>query len=157
MTPQIDAFLEMMQAQRGASANTLSAYRRDMYLLDEYLLSRHSDLLKASEDDLKSFLKFLMNTGDSVRTRARRLSCIHEFYRFAYSEGWIKLNPSDYLQSPKLPQSLPKYLTEDEIEPYRSGILLPWMYLLDAATVASFVIYSLPSIILPLASFLYAQ
>ena len=115
MTPQIDAFLEMMQAQRGASANTLSAYRRDMYLLDEYLLSRHSDLLKASEDDLKSFLKFLMNTGDSVRTRARRLSCIHEFYRFAYSEGWIKLNPSDYLQSPKLPQSLPKYLTEDEI------------------------------------------
>lgn len=115
MTPQIDAFLEMMQAQRGASVNTLSAYRRDMYLLDEYLLSRHSGLLKATEDDLKSFLKFLMNTGDSVRTRARRLSCIHEFYRFAYSEGWIKVNPSDYLQGPKLPQTLPKYLTEDEI------------------------------------------
>jgi integrase/recombinase XerD len=56
-----------------------------------------------------------MNTGDSVRTRARRLSCIHEFYRFAYSEGWIKVNPSDYLQGPKLPQTLPKYLTEDEI------------------------------------------
>ena len=115
MTPQIDAFLEMMQAQRGASVNTLSAYRRDMYLLDEYLLSHHSGLLKATEDDLKSFLKFLMNTGDSVRTRARRLSCIHEFYRFAYSEGWIKVNPSDYLQGPKLPQTLPKYLTEDEI------------------------------------------
>jgi integrase/recombinase XerD len=43
------------------------------------------------------------------------LSCIHEFYRFAYSVGWIKVNPSDYLQGPKLPQTLPKYLTEDEI------------------------------------------
>ena len=115
MNNQIDAFLEMMQAQRGAGQNTLSAYRRDMYLLDEYLKSHHLDLLNAQEEDLKDFLKFLMNTGDSVRTRARRLSCLHEFYRFAYSEGWIKVNPSDYLQGPKMPQTLPKYLTEEEV------------------------------------------
>ncbi len=112
---QIDAFLEMMQAERGAGANTVSAYRHDMNMLDEYLTVRHIDLLSASEKDLQSFLIFLSDSGDSARTQARRLSCIHEFYRFAYSEGWIKINPADYLQGPKLPASLPKYLSEEEV------------------------------------------
>lgn len=114
-TDQINAFLEMMQAERGASGNTVLAYTRDMGLLDEYLEARGIDLLKVSEKDLQNFLIFLSDNGDSARTQARRLSCIHEFYRFAYSEGWIKNNPADYLQGPKLPRALPKYLSEDEV------------------------------------------
>lgn len=115
MNNQIEAFLEMMQSERGASQNTLAAYRRDMSLLDDYLKSRQKLLLDANKDDLKDFFVFLFNTGDGVRTRARRLSCIHEFYRFCFSESWIKNNPADYLQGPKLPHALPKYLTEGEI------------------------------------------
>lgn len=115
LEPQIDAFLEMMQAERGASGNTVSAYTRDMNLLAEYLEKQGTDLLKASEKDLQNFLIFLSDSGDSARTQARRLSCIHEFYRFAYSEGWIKSNPADYLQGPKLPHALPKYLSENEV------------------------------------------
>ena len=114
-TDQIDAFLEMMQAERGSSDNTLSAYGRDMNMLEEYLSARGIDLLKCCEKDLRGFLTFLNECGDSARTQSRRLSCIHEFYRFAYSEGWISENPADYLQGPKLPHALPKYLTEDEI------------------------------------------
>ncbi len=114
-TDQIDAFLEMMQAERGASTNTVAAYRRDMNMLDKYLTERQVDLLEVSEKELQNFLIFLSDSGDSARTQARRLSCIHEFYRFAYSENWIKNNPADYLQGPKLPHSLPKYLSEDEV------------------------------------------
>ena len=109
---QIDAFLEMMQAERGASINTIEAYRRDMNMLDEYLIARKIDLLEVSEKDLQNFLIFLSDSGDSARTQARRLSCVHEFYRFAYSESWIKENPAVYLQGPKLPHALPKYLSE---------------------------------------------
>ena len=114
-TDQIDAFLEMMQAERRASTNTVAAYRRDMNMLDKYLTERQVDLLEVSEKELQNFLIFLSDSGDSARTQARRLSCIHEFYRFAYSENWIKNNPADYLQGPKLPHSLPKYLSEDDV------------------------------------------
>ncbi len=112
---QIDAFLQMMQAERGASGNTLLAYGRDMNLLDEYFDARQKDLLNVSEKDLADFITFLANSGDSARTQARRLSCIHEFYRFAYSEDWIKVNPANFLQGPKLPKALPKYLAEQEV------------------------------------------
>jgi len=112
---QIDAFLEMMQAERGASENTIMAYRRDMCFLDKYMQDQGKGLLQVSEKDLQKFLIFLSDSGESAKTQARRLSCIHEFYRFAYSEGWIKSNPSDYLSGPKLPQALPKYLSEDEV------------------------------------------
>lgn len=111
---QIDAFLEMMQAERGASTNTLQAYRRDLAILSDFLMRRQTMLLSAKSDDLQSFLSFLA-VGYSPRTQARRLTAMREFYRFAYSENWIKENPTDYLQSPKLPHALPKYLTEEEV------------------------------------------
>ncbi len=114
-TDQIQAFLEMMQAERGTAFNTLTAYQRDLGLLGEFLSLRHKELLEASAEDLQHFLTELCQQGYSARTQARRLSGIREFYRFAYSEEWITENPTDYLQSPKLPHALPKYLTEQEI------------------------------------------
>ncbi len=112
---QIDAFLEMMQAERCASPNTLSSYQRDLLMLSDFLEQRNLTLLQADTVDLEQFLTFLSEQGYAARTQARRLSGIREFYRFAYSEKWIKKNPTDYLPSPRLPKSLPKYLTEQEI------------------------------------------
>lgn len=112
---QIDAFLEMMVAERGASARTIEAYRRDLTDLHAFLDVRKIEMKKATRSDLQAYLHTAIENGLSAKTQSRRLSSIHEFYRFLYSEDTIKKSPADYLQTPKTGKSLPKYLTESEI------------------------------------------
>ena len=112
---QIEAFLEMMVAERGASANTIQAYQRDLTDLNGFLSTKNISLQKAKLADLENYLHSVAKQMMSPKTQARRLSAIHEFYRFLYSEDIIKKNPADYLQAPKTGKSLPKYLTEKEI------------------------------------------
>ena len=112
---RIDAFLEMMQAERGSSPNTIMAYRRDLNDFLKYLKEINQELLIVEGEHLKGYLAHLRSQHVSPRTQSRHLSSIREFYRFAYSENWIKKNPCDYVESPKMPKSLPKYLTEQEV------------------------------------------
>ncbi|MBO7244422.1 MAG: tyrosine recombinase [Alphaproteobacteria bacterium] len=112
----IDAFLEMILAERGAAGNTVIAYRRDLKELYNFLDSKKTRLEKATKEDLQDYIAFLKSSRLSAKTGARRLCAMREFYRFLYSEDIIKKNPADYLQSPKLNKSLPKYLTEAEID-----------------------------------------
>lgn len=112
---RIDAFLEMMQAERGVSLNTVEAYRRDLTGFLQYLNETKQDLLTLQGAHLRGYLTYLRNLKVSPRTQGRYLSAIREFYRFALSENWIKENPCDYVEMPKIPKSLPKYLTEEEV------------------------------------------
>ena len=112
---RIDAFLEMMQAERGVSLNTVEAYRRDLTGFLQYLDETKQDLLTLQSAHLRGYLTYLRNLKVSPRTQGRHLSAIREFYRFALSENWIKENPCDYVEMPKIPKSLPKYLTEEEV------------------------------------------
>ena len=86
---QIEAFLEMMQAERGASANTITAYQHDLTEFLKYLEQMHISLLALNEKQLKDYLTFLCQQKASPKTQSRHLSAIREFYRFAYSENWI--------------------------------------------------------------------
>lgn len=112
---QIESFLEMMVAERGASPRTVDSYERDLTDLNLYLSNRKISLVKAGRTDLQDYMRTLATQKLSPKTAARRLAAIHEFYRFLYSEDIIKKNPADYLQAPKIGKSLPKYLTEQEI------------------------------------------
>ena len=112
---RIDAFLEMMQAERGSSPNTIMAYRRDLVDFLKYLTQTNQELLSLDGEHLRGYLTYLRSQKASPRTQSRHLSAIREFYRFAYSENWLKENPCDYVESPKMPKSLPKYLTEEEV------------------------------------------
>lgn len=116
MTDQLDAFLEMMVAERGAGLRTIEAYRHDLEDMIAFLNARGIDVLKTSRADLESYLQTIMENGLSAKTQARRLSAVREFYRFLYSEDSIKKNPADYLISPKVGKSLPKYLSEEEVD-----------------------------------------
>ena len=115
MTSEVDSFLEMLVAERGASANTIAAYHRDLNVLDDFLKQKGTTLLKATNEDLRDYLQSIATHGYSIKTQSRRISCTREFYRFLFSENKIKINPTDYLQSPKTQKSLPKYLSEDDI------------------------------------------
>ncbi len=113
--PRIDAFLEMMRAERGASPNTIVAYQRDLIDFEAYLDRTNLGLFELEGTHLKGYLDYLQKQQASPKTQGRHLSAIREFYRFAYSENWVKENPCDYVESPKIPKSLPKYLTEKEV------------------------------------------
>ncbi|MNQ30020.1 Tyrosine recombinase XerD [compost metagenome] len=115
MTPQVEAFLEMMAVERDASPHTLSAYGRD--LADaEVWLGDAGGLMGADEAALEAWFADLSRRGLSAATAARRRSSVRQFYRFALGEGWRSDDPSRRIDAPKQGRSLPKTLSRDEIE-----------------------------------------
>jgi integrase/recombinase XerD len=114
-----EAFLELLLAERGASANTIAAYRHDLQDAAEFLCgtdkSRKSVLDDASTDDLRRYLKHLESRGMAARTSARRLSTLRQFYRFLYADGLRADDPSAILESPRQGRSLPKILSEADV------------------------------------------
>jgi integrase/recombinase XerD len=113
MTPQIEAFLEMMAVERDASPHTLSAYARDLADaeagLDAY------GLMGADQTAIETWFAGLSTRGLSAATAARRRSAVRQFYRFALGEGWRSDDPSRRLDAPKQGRSLPRTLTRDEV------------------------------------------
>lgn len=110
----VNRFLEMMSAERGASANTLEAYGRDV---EEFLTFCGGMALKEiSRDDVGDFVQYLGRVGRSPKTVARKLSAVREFFKFLYTEKDIKDNPAADVLTPKQEKPLPKFLSEDEIK-----------------------------------------
>ncbi|MEO8715959.1 MAG: tyrosine recombinase [Acetobacteraceae bacterium] len=113
MDRHIEAFLEMLAAERGAARNTLIAYRAD---LDDLAAFARVPLAAAGAEALLAYLAEMHRNGLSARTAARRLSAMRQFYRFLLSEGVRADDPTAVLDSPKLGRRLPKYLTEQEVD-----------------------------------------
>ena len=83
----IELFLDMLAAERGAGANTLSAYRNDLDDLSAHLRAAGRGIMNASTDDLRDFLASLTERGFKASSLARRLSAVRQLYRFLYAEG----------------------------------------------------------------------
>jgi len=115
MTPQVEAFLEMMSVERDASPHTLSAYGRDLADAEAWL-GDAGGLMGADEAALEAWFADLSRRGLSAATAARRRSSVRQFYRFALGEGWRSDDPSRRIDAPKQGRSLPKTLSRDEIE-----------------------------------------
>ena len=121
----IDAFLDMLTSERGAAMNTRHAYWRDLADVSLYLRAeRKSDVDVATTADIKSYLEHLAakkhvkgkNTSQiAVRTVARRLSALRQFYRYLVSENTRKDDPTTTIESPKQGRTLPKTLSESEV------------------------------------------
>ena len=121
----IDAFLDMLTSERGAAMNTRHAYWRDLADVSLYLRdARKSDVDTATTADIKAYLDHLSakkhvkgkNTSQiAVRTVARRLSALRQFYRFLVSENIRKEDPTSTIESPKQGRTLPKTLSESEV------------------------------------------
>ncbi|MBP2300450.1 site-specific tyrosine recombinase XerD [Azospirillum picis] len=112
--PHLDAFLDMLTAERGAAANTRMAYERDLADLGRWLAQRGLPLEKAGTEDLRAYLAVQSKEG-APRTVARRLSAMRQFYRFLLAEGRRTDDPASPLDSPKQGRPLPKILTEAEV------------------------------------------
>ncbi len=109
-------YLDMLAAERGAGANTLAAYRRDLEDFSAYLKDAGRSIAKASTEDLRNYLSELSRRGMRVTTVARRLSAMRQLYRFLYAEGHRADDPAAVLQGPKRERNLPKTLSLAEVD-----------------------------------------
>lgn len=109
-----EPFLEALQAERGAAANTLAAYGRDLKDFQGWLSARGQGPDNALRADIEAYLEALASQGLCGPTRARRLSAIRQLYRFAFSEGWREDDPGAGIAGPRRSRSLPKTLSETE-------------------------------------------
>ena len=115
MTPQIEAFLEMMAVERDASPHTLAAYGRDLADAESALTS-DGGLMQAPAEAVETWFADLSRRGLSAATAARRRSSVRQFYRFALAEGWRTDDPSRRLDAPRQGRPLPRSLSRDEID-----------------------------------------
>ncbi|MET3662078.1 site-specific tyrosine recombinase XerD [Aquamicrobium ahrensii] len=108
---RIEAFLEMMSAERGAAQNTLESYRRD---LEDAGLSIGGGLAAADTAALRTYLAGIAARGFASSSQARKLSALRQFFSFLYAEGLRGDDPTGTLDSPKKKLSLPKTMSETE-------------------------------------------
>jgi integrase/recombinase XerD len=114
--PVIDQFLDAIWLEKGLSENTLSSYRRDLALYDKWLQARGTQALLAQKADVLGWLGELATRGQSSRSSARMLSCLRGFYRYWLRENRIAVDPTLNIDSPRLGRSLPKTLSEDDVD-----------------------------------------
>ncbi|MDX2201458.1 MAG: site-specific tyrosine recombinase XerD [Hyphomicrobiaceae bacterium] len=112
----IDAFLEMQAAEKGAAANTLEAYRRDLEAFARFLQARGKSPAEATGADIAQYLAGLAGSGMAPTTRARHLSAIRQLCKFLVAEGALAEDPSDGVDRPKKGRILPKTLTVAEVD-----------------------------------------
>jgi integrase/recombinase XerD len=108
----IEAFLEMLSAERGARANTLDAYARD---LEDARTEMRGGLKSADAETIEAYVAGLAKRGLSAATARRRISALRQFYRFLLQENVRGDDPTSRLDSPKRARSLPKTLATDDI------------------------------------------
>jgi integrase/recombinase XerD len=111
-----ERFLSYLRVERGVSSNTQAAYRRDLSKLSEFAKTQDKDVLSLEADDLARFIRTLRQNGLSPRSVARTLVAVRGFYKFLIQDGYTRLDPSANLESPKSWQTLPRFLTPDEVE-----------------------------------------
>lgn len=112
----IELFLDMLAAERGAAANTLEAYRRDLDDLAEFLNGSGGAIKTATSHDLRAYLTALARRGLAPASAARRLSALRQLYRFLYAEGHRGDDPAAALAGPKRSRPLPKVLTIADVD-----------------------------------------
>ena len=106
----------MLAVERGAAANTLENYRRDLIDFQTFAAGKGRTAQEATARDIRGYLKRMTDAGFSARTAARRLSALRQFYRFLHAERLRNDDPTTAIDTPRLGATLPKYLTEEEVD-----------------------------------------
>ncbi|MFL1780985.1 Site-specific tyrosine recombinase XerD [Candidatus Hepatincolaceae symbiont of Richtersius coronifer] len=113
----IKLFLDALKVERGLSENTLSAYTADLKDFESFLNKRKPirQLNNALPEDVRDYIFLLNYKHFSGKTQSRRISALKQFYSFVYLEKIITLNPMVAIKNPKIAKTLPKFLSEEEV------------------------------------------
>ncbi|QUB81393.1 site-specific tyrosine recombinase/integron integrase [Prevotella jejuni] len=123
----VSRYRRYLKLEKGYSANTLDAYLRDVDKLLRYLALEQVDVLDVKLEDLEHFAAFISDLGIGPRSLARILSGVRQFYRFLVVDGYLEVDPTELLESPKQPDHLPEVLSTAEVDLLEQAIdLTKW-------------------------------
>ena len=123
----VSRYRRYLKLEKGYSANTLDAYLRDVDKLLRYLAIEQVDVLDVKLEDLEHFAAFISDLGIGPRSLARILSGVRQFYRFLVVDGYLEIDPTELLESPKQPDHLPEVLSTAEVDLLEQAIdLTKW-------------------------------
>jgi integrase/recombinase XerD len=109
-------FADSQLVEQGLGSNTISAYGSDLRAFARALQDNGTSLLEAQRADVMDYLSRRVVDGSSARSAARLLSALRRFYAWCVREGLLTENPTVLLRSPAMGRSLPKVLTESEVQ-----------------------------------------
>ncbi|HMQ56968.1 MAG TPA: site-specific tyrosine recombinase XerD [Rhizobiaceae bacterium] len=112
---EIELFLEMMAAERGAADNTLASYRRDLEDASAFCAGRGAAFGQAQKEHVSAYIRSLSARGFAASSQARRLSALRQFYKFLFAEGLRADDPTAIIDAPKRRSTLPKVLSVDDV------------------------------------------
>jgi len=112
----IEAFIEMLSAERGASENTLSSYCRDLDDFDDHCATSGASFVAVDAGIIRSYLSSLAKRHYAASSQARKLSTLRQFFKFLYSDGIRNDDPTGTLESPRQGRPLPKVLSEQDVD-----------------------------------------
>jgi len=112
MIKLVEKFLRHLEIERGMSAHTLRAYRKD---LEEFTAHAQKDAADIEMIDVRGFVAQQIKNGLTKTTAGRRLSTVRSFLKFLTREGYLKANPAKLVTTPKAEKHLPKFLSVDDV------------------------------------------
>lgn len=118
----VNQFLEFLSVEKGASSNTIAAYRNDLGQLEEFVAPTDNgnghliDWPTVGQNQVMEYILYLKSQSYSEATIARKVAAVKSFFSFLQAEGKVKSNPTEQLASPKVGKLLPKPLTVQEID-----------------------------------------
>ena len=118
----IKEFKTYLKIERSLSDNTIDSYLRDVQKLAKFSEEKELDELQITKVEVKEFIAFINTEGISARSQSRIISGIKAFYKYLILEDYIKVNPTELIESPKIGMKLPDTLSVSEIDDLISGI-----------------------------------
>lgn len=115
-TNMLKRYMRYLKLERNHSYNTIEAYRHDLLMLLDFLKEHDLQPTDVKLEDLQQFAVTLHEKGVVAKSQARILCGVRAFYRFLLLDGYIDADPSELLESPKLPFHIPEYLTLEEVD-----------------------------------------
>jgi integrase/recombinase XerD len=110
-----EEYLSWLAVERGRAPNTIAAYRRDLLAYEEWLHSRGTDVTGATDGLVEGYVADLRAAGRRASSIARALSAVRSLHRFLVDEGTAETDPTGDVTAPRIPQGLPKALSEAEV------------------------------------------
>ncbi|GBD97781.1 MAG TPA: tyrosine recombinase XerC [Nitrospirae bacterium] len=112
MKKYIEQFMDFLKVEQGVSPHTLRAYAKDLSELSDFLKKKPKEI---DNLDIRSLLASLHHKKLKKSSISRKLATIRSFFKYLHREGYVKKNPAKLVSSPKVPKTLPKFLSIDEI------------------------------------------
>ena len=118
MRKSLGEFLVFLAVEKGASSNTIAAYKNDLQQLADFIGSRASvdGWQSLSRSDIQDFILDLKQRGYTETSVARKVAAVRSFFAFLAAEGSITANPTEGLSSPRVGKTLPKAISPNEVD-----------------------------------------